>query len=197
MVTTQIHSRDGLGPSRDGRVFSRKRTNSSHHLFSHAWHVPVMHDHHPIMGVIGFAFFHPWHKLFCSSQFFIVNGFAFFAGGDKLFCSSRFFIVNGFTFFAGGDKLFCSSRFFIVNGFAFFAGGDKLFYKTINTSHQYWFFSDSLLLISQHGILLSRNWLILLLTHDFFLLNTITLRYITRHFVPPITVLTVLKSRNC
>ena len=165
MVTTQIHSRDGLGPSRDGRVFSRKRTNSSHHLLSHAWHVPVMHDHHPIMGVIGFAFFHPWHKLFCSSQFFIVNGFAFFAGGDKLFCPSRFFIVNGFTFFAEGDKLF---------------------YKTINTSHQYWFFSDSLLLISQHGILLSRNWLILLFTHDFFLLNTITLRYITRHFVPPI-----------
>ena len=120
--------------------FSRKRTYSSHHLFSHAWHVPVMHDHHPIMGVIGFAFFHPWHKLFCSSQFFI---------------------VNGFTFFAEGDKLFCSSQFFIVNGFAFFAGGDKLFYKTINTSHQYWFFSDSLLLISQHGILLSRNWLIL------------------------------------
>ena len=144
MVTTQIHSRDGLGPSRDGRVFSRKRTNSSHHLLSHAWHVPVMHDHHPIMGVIGFAFF------------------------------------------AGGDKLFCSSRFFIVNGFTFFAEGEKLFYKTINTSHQYWFFSDSLLLISQHGILLSRNWLILLLTHDFFLLNTITLRYITRHFVPPI-----------
>ena len=172
MVTTQIHSRDGLGPSRDGRVFSRKRTNSSHHLFSHAWHVPVMHDHHPIMGVIGFAFFHPWHKLFCSSQFFI---------------------VNGFTFFAGGDKLFCSSRFFIVNGFAFFAGGDKLFYKTINTSHQYWFFSDSLLLISQHGILLSRNWLILLLTHDFFLLNTITLRYITRHFVPPIWPFFLLK----
>ena len=121
-----------------------------------------------------------------TTQLWASLGSLFSIHGKSFSDRHDFFMWTG-SLFSRGEKSFSDRHdFFMWMGSLFSRGVKCLSIRTINTSHQPWFFSDRLFITSQHGILLSRNWLTLLFIYDFFLLNSKTLRSMTRHFIPPI-----------